>query len=132
MIDSGIEANTVCYNSVINAWARAGDVEKAEVWLTKLAESKGKASANTYNILLNACARAGDVEKAEAWLEKMRTVAGVEPDVISYTTVISLYAKSCAVSKAEKLMDNMCAAGVKPNDVCFNSMIDVYAKSGNI
>ena len=51
-----------------------------------------------------------------------QSVGGVEPDVISYTTLISLYAKSNAVSKAEKLVEKMSSAGVEPNDVCLNSI----------
>lgn len=45
-----------------------------------------------YNKVLACCARARLPELAEEWLDKMEA-AGVPPDLISYSTTISAYAK---------------------------------------
>jgi len=46
--EKGLEANVVSYNSVVAAWANAGNPEEAERWLAKLEEKGLEANVVSY------------------------------------------------------------------------------------
>ena len=58
MLSSGIEADSVYCNAVIDSCAKAKDASSAEKWMEKMSEAKVAPSAVTYNALVNACAKA--------------------------------------------------------------------------
>jgi len=56
--------------------------------------------------------------------------AGVTPDVYTYNSLNSAYAKGGQWQKAEKAFEQMQAAGLTPNVVTYSSLIRAYAKGG--
>ena len=61
--------------------------------------------------MVNACVRTNNFRKAESWFGVMRE-HGVEPDVVTYTTVLSAYARSGEIDKAEALVEQMRTSGI--------------------
>merc|ERR1719261_597814 len=92
MSDAGVEPNDICLNSMIDVYAKSGDIGKAEEWFAKLVASGAKLAANNFNTVINACAKGGDVKRAEAWLADMQA-KGFAANVRSYTSVIDACAK---------------------------------------
>ena len=62
-----MQPNVTSYNSVINACAQKGDVNRAEHWFKRLEEFLVQPDVMSYSSAINACAQKGDVEKAEQW-----------------------------------------------------------------
>ena len=60
--------------------------------LDRMAERRVDLDAAVFNAAINACAKAGDVATAEGFLSKLQE-AGLRPNVVSYTAVISACAK---------------------------------------
>merc|ERR1719337_302454 len=77
---------------MIDVYAKAGNIPKAEEWFSTLVASGAKLAANNFNTVINACAKGGDVERAEVWLADMKA-KGFPPNVRSYTSVIDACAK---------------------------------------
>ena len=69
MLDNGIPANVINYNAVIDACAKAREVDKAGGWLTKMLEQGSEADVVSYTVVIVACAKVGLHERAHAWLE---------------------------------------------------------------
>lgn len=77
-------------------------------------------------------------EKALALLERMKAMDGIEPNALTYTSVLKALARSqkgTAVQKAEELLNEMEVAfqngndALEPTSIHYNVVMDVYAKS---
>ena len=78
-----------------------------------------KPTCQTYNLWINALARsklenAGDL--AEQVLEQMKA-DGVEPDIVTYTSVMDAHAKSKSPEKAEQVLYQLLDQTADSNDV---------------
>ena len=71
MTQSGIEADIICYNAVIDACAKARDAKGAEQWMKQMLVKGVVANTVTYNAVINACAKVGDAACAEKWMKKI-------------------------------------------------------------
>ena len=63
--------------------------------------------------MLDACTKAGDAPRGESWLQRMLEV-GVQPNVISFATVIHAFARKGDEKKAKHWQNKMLEMGVKP------------------
>jgi len=133
MVDAGVEADTVTYNTVINACARVGDAEQAEDWMRHMVENGVSPGQLTFNSMLNACAQAGDIPRCEKWLSKMRG-HGLGPDGVSFGTVIHGCVKAQKMSRAEQLLQEMLTSDQSCGDssnFCFSLVVQGLARAGN-
>merc|ERR1719482_2341505 len=76
---------------------------------------------------MNACVKNGDVERAEQWLVKAAQ-AGVQPDVISYNTLISGYSKEDKPALAHVWLNHMDNKGIAPSLVSFTTIMQSYSR----
>ncbi|KAL3903492.1 MAG: hypothetical protein SGPRY_011654, partial [Prymnesium sp.] len=70
-------------------------------------------------------------ELAEEWLDRMEQ-AGIVPNVISFSSAISAYAKTAQPGEAGRLLKRMRSRGIKPDTVTINNVIDAQARAGNV
>lgn len=63
--------------------------------------------------MLDACAKAGGPQSAESWLQRMLD-KGVQPNVISFATVIHAFARKGDENKAQHWQSKMLEMGVEP------------------
>ncbi len=147
----GIPANTICYNTAINCWAKSGHTEspqRAERLLNKMQQAAEnnpgiKPNSVSFSSVMNCWAQSnleGAAERAEAILNHMELLAkngdrDMTPNAYSYSTVMSAWAKVGGVEQALSILDrveNAHAAGkshVRPNFYFYNAAINAIAKS---
>jgi pentatricopeptide repeat protein len=152
--DDHLKPNRVCYNSLIDCWAKSGrgtfGARKAEELLQEMQAQWENGDASmapdiiTYNAVLNAWARSNTrccAVQAEKYLNRMWELyyAGeekVKPNDHSYNTVINAISKSRNEGKAQKAlrvlrkMDLLYRAGNKetrPNQVTYTAVINSCA-----
>lgn len=56
--------------------------------------------------------------------------AGVQPDVVSYTTAMDACASVGDIAKAQSLLSKMVEQGIQPNHRSFNAVMSAYGKAG--
>jgi len=122
--------DAICFNGLIGACAKAGDVPAAERWLEAMFAAGVTPNVVTYTAMLHACARNGDIEAAERGFEMMRA-NHVAPNVVSYCALMQACVKSGDMDRAEKWFNEMRAQGVKPNAVSYSAVLDASAKAGD-
>lgn len=123
--------DSFAYNTVISAYARSGNLPRAEFWLAKMKAAGVIPTAVSFNILADACAKSDDPISAEAWMTRM-IKEGVEPNSITYSTIIHASAKQGDVARAEDWLHKMLASGVEPSIVCYNSLISACGRSADV
>lgn len=125
----------VSWNSVLNAWARSPEKNAPQKAIELvLAEIEQGLEPNiiSFNTLIWTFARRGMVEEAQVVLHRMKSRYGVDPDTISYNSV--LYALKDDAVKAEELLRKMIHLSdgnpnIKPNTVTFNTVLYSWANS---
>jgi len=90
--------NYATYVSLIDAFGRSGDAEKAIHWLGRIPNNMSRPSTlsatRIHNGVLNAFARNGQAEEAVAYLKKMKDQLQIEPDSYSYSAIMQAWKNS--------------------------------------
>ena len=93
-------------------------------------------NTRSYNLIINAWAksqRRDSFSRARALLNKMKTNASVDPDLLSYSGLISCIAKSKRSNDAKRAEDVLLELGkenVAPDNVIYNQVMNIHSKNG--
>jgi pentatricopeptide repeat protein len=141
--DVHVKPNATTWNTVMNCAAEAGKSDAAERLMEEFRKASaenlvdGVPSVRTWNTLLSACLEKGDAHRAKRMLDEMKATAGkwaVEPDIISYNTVLHCFARSNqrdAGDEAMALFRQLEEDGiVQPNRISFLALINAWIKGG--
>ena len=116
MIQNGGDLNTQTYNNLILAWARSGDLRRAEQVLDTMERSKIPSivpNVVTYSTLMDGWCKSKDQNaalKCEAMFKRMQQsfLAGnvsARPNLISYVTLINAHSASSEKGSAQRAQD---------------------------
>merc|ERR1719183_786094 len=75
---SGVDLNSVMYNTVLDACVECRDLEAAEAWMEQTKKA-GMADVVSFNPLMKAHLQNGNFEKARSLMEELKT-EGLEPN----------------------------------------------------
>merc|ERR1719399_1216143 len=89
---------------MIDTCAKAGDLERAELWHSRMLAQGVEPNAHSFSAVINACAKAGDVSAACHWLGQMEH-AGVPADVVVYSAVLDACAKASECVRAKQVFE---------------------------
>ena len=148
--------NAVVFNSVIDAYSKANDVESniAATRSEKILEEMQRISASgddnvrpdafTYSTIISAHSRSGNGERAEELLREMYDLyekgeESIKPNVVAFTSCIQAYANSSQweLAKVERLLDEMWnrskdgETAVKPNAGTCSIVLKLYCNIFN-
>ncbi len=128
-------------NSLLVIWSNDVNLpdlaEKFLRFVDKESSESGDQWINTrsYNLVINAWAksqRRDSFTRAHALLHQMEASTRVEPDLLSYSGVISSIAKSKRsndAKKAEVVLRELDRYNVAPDNVIYNQVINIHSKS---
>ncbi|ERM95718.1 hypothetical protein AMTRI_Chr08g206910 [Amborella trichopoda] len=126
-----ITPNTFVFNSLMNV--NAHDSHYALHIYKQMKKLGVAADMASYNVLLKVCCLAGRVDLAQEIYEEILQRAlfgGLKLDVITYSTIIKVFADAKMWEMAFKIKDDMISAGVSPNIVTWSSLISACANAG--
>eukprot|EP00428_Durinskia_dybowskii_P017090 CAMPEP_0170208154 /NCGR_PEP_ID=MMETSP0116_2-20130129/3659_1 /TAXON_ID=400756 /ORGANISM="Durinskia baltica, Strain CSIRO CS-38" /LENGTH=1079 /DNA_ID=CAMNT_0010458621 /DNA_START=88 /DNA_END=3324 /DNA_ORIENTATION=+ len=122
LLKTGIEVNSVVYNTVLDACVECRDLKAAEAWM-ETTKKAGRADVVSYNTLIKAHLQSGNVGKARDLVAQMRA-EGLQPNRITFNElangIVSGAGGGDAAARRRELwgvVKEMQAAGVKPNQV---------------
>jgi len=153
--DISLKPDTVCYSSVVDAYARKGGEDcalRAEELLNEMidrynsGEDDVMPNTQTFRSVITSLGRSRQTraaEKAEVILNEMESLSSqglknLSPNTIVYNAVIDAFAKSNSVSKAYRaqlLLERMIEEtekgniAVRPDTISYNTVINAAAKS---
>lgn len=115
---SGVELNSVVYNTMLDACVECNQLEKATSWMEQM-KKDGMADVVSYNTLIKSHLHANGFQKARSLVEEM-VAAGFQPNCITYNEIVNATVSSNdrrVRSQVFTVLNEMQAAGVKPNQV---------------
>ena len=144
---NAVEANSHTYSIVMNAYSKLGAVEQVEAMLAKRIEDDerlGETKVDTvmYNVAIKAWAVSQDARaggRATALLQELQQLRKMQPDIITYNSVLSAWSKSSghinAAPQAERILQEMIInskanpVAPRPNTVSYNTVLHAWSKS---
>ena len=138
----GYTSNIVLHTTYIRTLAKKHDFGKAMDFYNKLKrDPKCKLNRIAFNALLDCCANCGQYDMMSNIFEDMLVMASeagktaplagedaIEPDLITYSTLIKGMCRARTMYKAIALYDEMKRKGIEMDEVLFNSLLDGFVK----
>merc|ERR1719267_394049 len=123
--------DVVSYNTLLKAYLKIGQIQKARSLLKEMAESDIQANQVTYNEMLNALVSTKDRKEMWALVREMNAI-GMQPNSVTCSIILkSLTAHSATedVRQAMSLIDNM---HEEMDEVLFASVVEACVRVGQL
>jgi len=122
--------NAVIYCSVLKGFCHQKRFDRVWTVYEEMVAAEIQFSIVTYNALIDACARNQDMARVQPLLEDMHR-QGIEPNVITYSTIVKGYCQENRIDKAFELFGEMKKSpSFRPDEITYNSLLDGCARHG--
>merc|ERR1719299_330152 len=129
MCDRDIQCNTITYNTMFDACARCGTMDRVPKLLEDMRNSRADPDIITYSTLVKGFCLSGDVDRAFRVLEEMKSDGKFSPDEIMYNSLLDGCAKLHRVEDAQKLLDDMKDNGVSPSNYTLSILVKLFGRT---
>merc|ERR1719387_2365327 len=121
---SGVDLNSVIYNTVLDAAVECRDLQAAEAWMEQTKKA-GMLDVVSFNTLIKAHLQNGNLFKARFLIQTMKK-EDIQPNRVTFNELINaMVAKGGEAQRRQMwdLVDEMKAADVKPNQVTVSILL---------
>ncbi|OMO88420.1 hypothetical protein CCACVL1_08400 [Corchorus capsularis] len=125
--DIGIEVNAFTFASLLSGASSIGAIGKGEQIHAKLIKSGFQSNQIICNSLISMYARCGHIEAAFQVFSKMD-----DRNVISWTSMITGFAKHGNAMRALEMFHEMLKAGIRPNEITYIAVLSACSHAGLI
>eukprot|EP00747_Dinoflagellata_sp_TGD_P161883 gnl/TRDRNA2_/TRDRNA2_178876_c0_seq1.p1 gnl/TRDRNA2_/TRDRNA2_178876_c0~~gnl/TRDRNA2_/TRDRNA2_178876_c0_seq1.p1 ORF type:complete len:1098 (-),score=255.53 gnl/TRDRNA2_/TRDRNA2_178876_c0_seq1:57-3350(-) len=115
---SGVELNSIVYNTVLDACVECRDLHAAEKWMVETRKA-GMTDVVSFNTLIKAHLHENNFTKARALMEDMKS-EGLQPNRVTFNELINSTVTrrgTRSIADIWDIIQEMQAAGVPPNQV---------------
>ncbi|CAN0852558.1 Pentatricopeptide repeat-containing protein At3g13160, mitochondrial [Linum grandiflorum] len=117
---------------LITLYGRAGMFPKARQVFDEMPGRDCERTALSFNALLSACLNSKRAEKVEELFKGLSKEMGIEPDVVSYNTLIKAYCEMESLDSALELIKEMEVKGLEPTLVTYNTLLHGLYANGRL
>lgn len=128
-----IQPDLKLYTSLIHGLFKFQDASDAADCFEQMLEQGITPDGVLYMLFLNVYSRSPheDPEKALMWYESM-ILAGLHPNVETYTNLISMLARRGYMEAVEMLFQELLRLGIQPDMQLYTTIIFAYARKGDV
>lgn len=123
----GLESDAAIGNTLVDMYARAGDLHAARIVFDKLAQK----DVVSWNAMLGGYSQHGQGTDAFHLYQKMQQ-EGIKPDLITFLNVLKGLEGTEYLDRGREIHARLQKYGLYPNDIIGCSLIDMYAKCGSM
>lgn len=128
MKEQKLQPNDVTYGCLIDACIRNHNLEKAEEVFASMEEDQAIINTIILSTMIKGYSKAHKLDKALALYEKMKLSPNIEPNNVTYNSLIDCCVRCGDVDKASALFDEMKERHVQPDLITFSTLIKGYFK----
>merc|ERR1719359_1426807 len=121
---SGVDLNSVIFNTVLDACVECRDLNAAEEWMARMKDA-GMADVVSFNTLIKAHLQNGNFDKARCLMEEMKK-EGLQPNRVTFNELINAMVAKGGDGRRKQMWDiveEMTVADVKPNQVTISILL---------
>ncbi|KAF6004797.1 hypothetical protein F1559_001853 [Cyanidiococcus yangmingshanensis] len=131
MVKEGVAPNAFTFSAIFGALSDSSYLDQAWEFLQMIRSTYPRElNVVVYNAILKFVGRAGRIDAALELLGQMERDSNVQPDIVTYGTILDICAKKQDVALAYAVLDRMRRRGIRPNNFCYASLIDACARAG--
>ncbi|KAL3531895.1 hypothetical protein ACH5RR_005416 [Cinchona calisaya] len=127
--DKASHPDQVTYTTVVSAFVKAGSMDRARQVLAEMTRIGVPANRITYNILLKGYCQQLQIDKAKELMQAMINNSRIEPDVVSYNTLIDGCILVDDSAGALAYFNEMRARGIAPTKISYTTLMKAFASS---
>jgi len=126
--------NTVTYSTIMKGFATTRQHDMVLTIYKQMKDRQIECNSITYNTMINSLARCGMMHEVPQMLEDMKASSPpVEPDIVTFSTIIKGYSMSGDIDKALDFFVHMKATtSLQADEVLYNSLLNGCAKQGRL
>ncbi|XP_009760813.1 pentatricopeptide repeat-containing protein At3g49170, chloroplastic [Nicotiana sylvestris] len=124
-IDSEVGIDAFTFASLLSGAASIGAVGKGEQIHARVLKAGIHSNQSVCNALISMYSRCGNIEAASQVFERME-----DRNVISWTSIITGFAKHGFAYRALELFNQMLGAGIKPNEITYIAVLSACSHVG--
>merc|ERR1719478_1617841 len=131
MKEREIACNTISYNTMLDAYAKCGVMDRVPELLEDMKASRPRVEPDviTYSTIVKGYCMSGDVDKAFEVLSEMKRDGKHAADEILYNSLLDGCAKQHRLDDALRLLDDMQDAGVVPSNYTLSILVKLLGRS---
>jgi len=121
---SGVDLNSVIYNTVLDACVECRDLNAAEEWMVQMKKA-GMTDVVSFNTLIKSHLQNGNFDKARGLMEEMKK-EGLQPNRVTFNELINAMVAKGGDGRRKQMWDiveEMTVADVKPNQVTISILL---------
>ncbi|XWS50380.1 hypothetical protein CRYUN_Cryun12cG0083100 [Craigia yunnanensis] len=123
--ETGIEVNAFTFASLLSGASNIGAIGKGKQIHARLLKSGVQSHQRIFNALISMYARCGHIEAAFQVFNKMD-----DRNVISWTSMITGFAKHGFANRALEIFHKMLEAGIRPNEITYIAVLSACSHAG--
>jgi pentatricopeptide repeat protein len=118
--------NEATYNTMMSALCKAGRSDDALKMFNQMQRASLRPDKYTYTILIRACDNENDIKE----LLYAMTERGIQPDIVTYNTIIQLLCRKRQLTQATKVVTEMEARGIAPDSRTYGTLMSGLLQAG--
>ncbi|KAJ6364064.1 hypothetical protein OIU76_029075 [Salix suchowensis] len=115
---------------LISLYGTSGMFDNARKVFDEMLERKCAQTVLSFNALLGACVNSKKFDEVDGLFRGLSEELGIEPDLVSYNTVMKAFCEMGSLDSAVSLLDEMEKKGLKPDLITFNTILNGLYASG--
>jgi len=134
MRSNGITPNTITFNTILNAFAKGGNMDRVPGLLDdmKAASPAVEPDIVTYSTIIKGFCNAGCLDRALKVLKDMQCSGKYEPDEVMYNSLLGGCAKEHRPDRALQLLADMKRTGVAPSNYTLSMLVKLMGRCRRI
>lgn len=118
MTDNGVGPDLMTHNIILSSFKSGGQPRHAVAYYNHLVSKKVPVDRYSHNIILNCLTKLGRFEDAIALFNEMRKMNGCEPDVVTFNSLLHVYAVGGEITKARQTFEMMNGESFPSKFIC--------------
>jgi len=127
---SGVEIDSVQYNTVLATCVAIGKVQEACTLLESMEVVGGVADVITYNTLMKGYAKSGQIDECFGIFDRLQE-KGLTPSQVTYGILLDCCINENQVARAMKVFEQMTTGGCALNTVLYTMLIKGFTRAGD-
>merc|ERR1740121_1996180 len=125
--------NTILYTTLIKGYGREKDIRRALALFREMKGERVPYNRITYNSIIDVCIKCGDVQAAEYLFGEMTAPgSNVQPDLITFSTLLKGYCHTGDLDKALQVAENMKSSGLRCDELVYNTLMDGCVRANDL
>merc|ERR1719353_572490 len=129
-----IQANTITYNTILNAFAHGGAMDRVPALLEDMKAATPSVAPDivTYSTIVKGYCNVGNLDRALKVLEDMKTSGKHAPDEVLYNSLLGGCAKEHRADDALRLLNDMKKYNVAPSNYTLSMLVKLMGRCRRI